>query len=269
MSGDTDFLDDFAEDEVTDSVVEEVASSPAEPISEETPIETETKGDGPARGPDGKFVKKEAEQAAEAVEKGVKDDLAEAPPADSEGTMVPVSVVQKMREEIKALKAQTPDTKSNAPEMIAPVPTDFQNDPVAAFQGQLHNQKMQMSQHMATQEHDAETVSQAWIAFDEACQRDPAVSALSYQLINHPHPLGEMVKWHKQQQEVSLLRDAGGLDALIEQKLAERMANPAQQQVTTPGAKPHTPPSLAKRGGANQGMEIEGEDDFFDATFKR
>lgn len=270
MSGERDFLDDFAEAEVADfGITEDVTQTPAEPISEQSSDQDKSEGDGPVRGPDGKFVKKEAEQVAEDVEKGVKDDLAEAPPAEGTETMVPVSVVQKMREEIKALKAQS-EPKPKAPEFTPPQ-VDFQENPQAAIQGQLHAQKMQMSQFMAEQQNpdNPGIVAEAWAAFDQACKTDPQTAQLSQRLVNHPHPMGEVVKWHQQQSEVRLLKDAGGLDALIEAKLAERMAQLSPQPVANGNAQPNVPPSLAKRGGGAQTNEIASEKDDFDAFFKR
>ena len=126
---------------------------------------------------------------------------------------------------------------------------------------------------MAEQQHQDNpgVVAEAWAAFDQACKTDPQTAALSQRLVSHPHPMGEVVKWHQQQSEVRLLQDAGGLDALIEAKLAERMSQlqPQAAVVQNGNAQPNVPPSLAKRGGGAQTTEVGSEKDDFDAFMKR
>jgi hypothetical protein len=124
-----------------------------------------------------------------------------------------------------------------------------------------------MSQFMAEQAEGPDTVAEAWSAFDQACHNDPAVAAYSQTLVGHPHPMGEVVKWHRQQQELAMLRDAGGLDALIAQKLAEAgQAQPASQTQASTGKTP-TPPSLTRRGGTTAQDGSASEEDVFDDLF--
>lgn len=266
MNEERDYLDEIIEDE-PQLDAEPVVEADGEPEGEPVTSEAES-ADGRARGPDGKFIKKEAEQAAEAVEQGAKQN-AEEPPSDSTDTHVPISVVQALRKELQELKAnkgKEEPQQPSAPQFQGPQ-TDLEQDPAGYIQGTLHQQKMQMSQFMAEQAEGPDTVAQAWQAFDEACHADPAVAAFSQTLVGHPHPMGEVVKWHRQQQELSMLRDAGGLDALIAQKLAEAgQAQPASQTQAASGATP-TPPSLTRRGGTTAQDASVSEEDVFDDLF--
>ena len=260
MNDERDFVDDFVDAEGAESLPVEDAVS--DTVQDEPMVEVS--GNVPVRGPDGKFMRKEAEDAAEAVEKGAIDD-ADEPPSDSNETHVPISVVQALRKELQGYKKQADPNQQpqTAPEFSGPQ-TDLQRDPAGYIQGTLHQQKMQMSKFMAEQQESPDTVTEAWHAFDQACNADPSVSAFSQSLVNHPHPMGEVVKWHKQQSELLMLRDAGGLDALIERKLAERSG---VAPASNGNAKPNTPPSLAGRGGAGKGQQSASEKDVFDDMF--
>jgi len=100
MSETKDFLDeDFMGDE-----------APVEAI-EQAPEPVEDASKGPTRGPDGKFVKAEAEAQASQVDQGAKtaveaDGTSFEPPSDEHGTQVPLSVVQALRKELQELKSR-------------------------------------------------------------------------------------------------------------------------------------------------------------------
>lgn len=260
MSGEKDFLDEFAEQDGIEPIAEQPKQTEVEPA-----------GRGPQRGPDGKFIKAEAEARAEQAEKGAKEAAAmqqvtEPPSEDDESQTVPLSALKALRKELQELKrsqgtsAQTQQPK--APEFTGPQ-VAFEQDPRSYLEQTLHAQKMQMSMFMATQQNDETTVQQAWSAFDEACKNDPAVSAYSYTLLQHPHPMGELVKWYQRESELRMLRDAGGLEALI----AQRMGQPAQQAQTQTTRK-DVPMSLAGTGKARSSDE-PAVPDGFDALFKR
>jgi hypothetical protein len=266
MNEERDYLDEIIEDEPAieaEPVVEASTEPEAEPASSEAEA-----ADGRARGADGKFIKKEAAQTAEAVEQGAKQN-AEEPPSDSTDTHVPISVVQALRKELQELKAskegKDQPQQPSAPQFQGPQ-TDLDQDPRGYIQGTLHQQKMQMSQFMAEQANSPETVAEAWQAFDSACAADPAVAAFSQSLVNHPHPMGEVVKWHNQQKDLAMLRDAGGLEALIAAKLAEAGQAPPASQTQANGKVP-TPPSLTRRGGSTATDGSASEDDVFDDMF--
>lgn len=259
MSGEKDFLDDFAEQ---DAGIVEQPEANVEPAQR-----------GPVRGPDGKFVKAEAQAKAVEAETGAKEaagmqPITEPPSDDDESQTVPLSALKALRKELQELKrsqgqgAQTQQPQPKAPEFAGPQ-VAFEQDPRSYLEQTLHAQKMQMSMFMATQQNDEMTVKQAWAAFDDACRADPAVSAYSYTLLNHPHPMGELVKWYKERQELQAIREAGGIEALIQQRLAAMGGQPQAQSRNVP------PPSLAGTGKARSSDAVSAEGDGFDALFKR
>lgn len=255
---DKDFLDEFAEADV----------EPAEMAIEaqaEAPVDT-----GRKRGPDGKFVRREAEAKAEAVETGAKE-AAEAeltgPPSDEEeGQLVPLSVVKSLRKELQELKKKaqgeaTQSQQQKVPEIRRPT-VAYEQDPQTYMRESLISQKTQMSMFMASQSEGEEVAKAAWAAFDEACQRDPLVSQWSYQLLDHPHPVGEMVRWYREQQMLNEIRRAGSIDALVATRM--QSGQPAQAQ-----SRPNVPPSLAGSGKA-RASEATGEPaDGFEVLFRK
>lgn len=263
MSG-KDFLDEFAEDEIAEQPVEQLADAEMEPVRT-----------GPQRGSDGKFIKAEAQAEAERAEKGAKEavgdpaDVTEPPSDDEEGGQVPLAVVKALRKELQELKraqgaaTQTQKPQTKAPEIRGPS-VSFEQDPRAYIQDTLVSQKTQMSMFMASQQEGEETVQAAWQAFDEACRVDPLVSSYSYQLLNHPHPVGEMVKWYKEQQELRAIREAGGIENLIQQRMAMGGQQPSPQ-----AGRPNVPPSLAGTGKPRTSDATGEPTDGFDALFKR
>ena len=256
---DKDFLDEFAEADV------EPAEMTVE-VEAEAPVDT-----GPKRGPDGKFVRREAEAKAEAVETGAKEaveaDLTEPPSDEEEGQSVPLSVVKALRKELQELKKKaqgtTTQSQQSAPEIRRPT-VAYEQDPQAYMRESLISQKTQMSMFMASQSEGEEVAQAAWAAFDEACRRDPLVSQWSYQLLEHPHPVGEMVKWYKEQQMLNEIRSAGSIEALVQARM-QQMGQAAPQVAQ----KPNVPPSLAGSGKA-RASEATGEPvDGFEALFRR
>jgi hypothetical protein len=250
-----DWIEDFADD------AEAPVAQPKESVE----------STGRQRGPDGKFIRAEAEAKAEEVEKGAQDAVepqVTEPPSDDDDTgQVPLSVVKALRKELQELKkaqsAATQTQQPQAPQFQGPS-VDFEDDPRSYLQQTLHAQKMQISQFMAAKESDEQTVQAAWQAFDERCKADPAVSAYSYTLLNHPHPMGELVKWYRREQEISTISEAGGLEALKQRWLAEQGIAPPVQQ-----GKPNVPPSLAGTGKPRSNQMANDEGDGFDALFKR
>lgn len=260
MSGEKDFLDEFAEQDAVVAPAPEPQPAPVEPASS-----------GPVRGPDGKFVRKEAEAKAEQAETGAKEAAAtqpvtEPPTDDEEGATVPLSVVKALRKELQELKkaqgSATQTQKPRAPEIRGPS-VAFEEDPRTYIQDTLLAQKTQMSMFMASQVDGEDTVREAWAAFDQACQQDRLVSAYSYKLLDHPHPVGEMVKWYREQQELRAIREAGGIENLIQQRLASVGGQPSAP------ANPKLPPSLAGSGKPRTSDATGEPVDGFDALFKR
>lgn len=258
MSETKDWIDEFADDDVVEQAVVE---QPKESVE----------STGRQRGPDGKFIKAEAERQAAEVEKGAKEaaepQVTEPPSDDDDAGTVPLSVVKALRKELQELKkaqgTATQTQQPQAPQFQGPS-VDFNEDPQSYLQQTLHAQKMQISQFMAVRESDEQTVQAAWAAFDQACLNDPVTSAYSYTLLDHPHPMGELVKWYKREQELKMLREAGGLDALIQQRMAGGQVPQVQSQQA-----PNVPPSLAGTGKPRSSQSVNDVDDGFDALFKR
>lgn len=259
-----DFLDDFTDEEAAEAVVEQPVQENVEPADSGRP-----------RGPDGKFIKAEAEAKAEEVETGAKEaaqaDVTEPPTADDEGPNVPITALkaerkkrQELEERLAALEGKQTQPQS-APDFTGPQ-VDFEEDPQSYLQAVVHQQKMQMSTFMASQEYGDGTVAEAWDAFDKACATDPQASSLSYALLNHPHPIKEVVNWYRTKQELSAVQQAGGLEALKKQWLAEQQAAAQTAQPAT-AAKPNVPPSLAASGKTSSSEPINEDMDGFDALF--
>lgn len=225
-----DFLDEFVDEPAQADVPEPDVPEADEPK-------------GPQRGPDGKFVKAEAAREADKAEKGAKDAVTEPvtvpdePPSDGEeGQMVPVSVVKKLREELKAAKAGRTTEKSQ--------PQAPQFDPQGEeIEDHIFSMKLNMSHQMANMQFGEGVVSEAWAAFDEAAQSDMQTSIMSLALRAHPHPLGEIVKWYQERQMLAPVREAGSLEAYMKRMLEQQSPQPKPASA----AKPATPPSLAGR----------------------
>lgn len=292
-------MPDFAEQLVMSDapVLEQPAPAPepqaapaAAPVSDDRP-----------RNPDGTFAPKAKSESEAGVkqEPAPQKDAAQAapePPTDAEPPHVPRTALLDERRKRQALEAELaelrkpkPTESPQQPTPQTPQPpatpkgpdfsfdeTEFQDDPQGReglFNARIHRNKMEMSTLVATQQFGEAAVNEAWTAFDQACKTDPKVNAWSFsnELRNSVHPIGQIVQWHKQQQEIGRLTEAGGLEKLTEQIRAKLMAEmgSAQPQPMTaavaaptvvpmpkPSA-PETPPSLAKGGaGSNNAPEI-------------
>jgi len=273
--GQTDFLDDFE--------AQDAAPPSPEPRSEPSR--------DVARDEQGRFAPK-AEQPAESVQQGVKPDAAPAvsepePPSEQEGSHVPISALKAERMKRQALEAELakfkqpgaqpqvqPQQPPKSPE-FAPPQVDWEQDPQHYVQAQIHSMRMEQSKFFAVSQSSEREVAEAWNAFDAACNADPALSAYSETLVNHPHPMGEVLKWHRKQQQLSQLEEYGGLDKYRERVIAEYLASQGQQPATASATpqrqaqpKPALPPSLANGGvGAATASDQTSDDLDFDGFF--
>ena len=272
--GETDFLDEF---------------EAQEPASSQTP---DSQGDASrdvSRDDKGRFApKSETEQ----VQQGVNPEPAQAgqepePPSEQEGSHVPISALKAERMKRQALEAELakfrqpsaqpqvqPVIAPKSPE-FAPPEVDWEHDPQHYVQAQNHSMRMEQSKFFAVSQSSEQEVAEAWAAFDSACDKDPALSAYSGTLVNHPHPMGEVLKWHRKQQQLRVLDEAGGLDKLKERWLAEALAGQGQQPMSAPAAmrqtqpRPAVPPSLANGGiGGSPAPVALSEDDDFNGFFE-
>lgn len=128
----------------------------------------------------------------------------------------------------------------------------------------LLNERMNTSEIIARQSVGDEKVDAAIKAIQGS--NDPMARQ---RITNARHPYGELLKWHDEVKTLSEIQEAGGLDKLIERRLAERAA--AAPVASVPGQpKPTPPPSLAKagQGRVEPSSERQGEDEFFSSFFR-
>lgn len=284
--------------DLLDELLREDTAAPAKAEPEPVEPEVETLDEPQARERDdkGRFKSKDADEGAsqneapapaKESEKGGKPEAAEAaepePPSgeDEDQDHVPKSVVIALRKELQALKAQQkaatpgqapqsqPEPAPKGPEFSLPQSEDGEIDPG------LFAMKMQMSQMMAAQAYSEQEVNEAWSAFDQAAQTDPTVNAISWALRNHPNPMVEVVKWHRQQKWIRDIETAGDPDKWFEQRMAQMQAEQTAPAPTAAApapkpkpASPTPPPSLASGGnGQSEAPLAPSEDETFDALF--
>ena len=268
--GQTDFLDLMEPDDV---------STTPEPTPEPAPA-PQSEPSGQPRNPDGTYAKAEAEAAAQA-QQGVKPEAQPAPgaeppsaePEDVKGLRAALKAEREKRQSFEAELAKLKPTAQSAPQSqtTAPKGPEFTAPPIdpedpQSFAQVIHSMKMQQSQFIAVQQSSEQEVAEAWNAFDAACEADPSGPAALYSqtLLNHPHPIGEVVKWHRQQKELKQLQEAGGLEKLREKWLAEHFATAgAPATASAPASRPAPPappPSLAS-GGMGAAAEPETFDE--------
>lgn len=299
-------MSDFAEQLVMSELAE---ADDAKPTQQPEPSSGEPAGDGRARDEQGRFVAKTKD---EDVETGVKEEAAPPaqaaqpqpePPTGDEGKHVPLAALKALKQTLAEREAELAELrkpKQEQPQKAPTQPEPHQNptskrpdftfdesqfeDTAQLFNARLHKTRMDMSLNFADSQFGEDAVNEAWEAFDQAANTDPRISAFSESLINHPHPMGEIVKWHRQQKEISQLTEAGGLEKLREKLRAELLAEMQGQQpaaapavaaapAAVPLTKPATaapPPSLAKGGaGATGAVERPSDEDVFEAIFDK
>lgn len=192
----------------------------------------------------------EAEPVAEEAE--APEQPAEAAPEVEtpapEPQMVPVGVVQGLRDEIRALKSQMPKPAE------APAP-DFYADPQAAVQHQvapirseIDNVRLNMSEEMAIQTHGEDKVKAAFQALTES--QDGMAAHQS--IMQSRSPYHALVDWHQKQVAVQDIGDPdayrekvrGEIRAELEAEMVAKQAKDAAAQVA---------PSMANVTGAGGG----------------
>ena len=270
MSGEKDFLDDFAEQDAG-----------LEPVEQPTQAEMEPAGRGPQRGPDGKFIKAEAEAKAREAETGAKEaagmqPITEPPADDDESQTVPLSALKALRKELQELKRSqgtSAQTQPKAPQPQVPQ-VSIEQDPVAYFQQQIQildqtrrNDFLNTSEILVRQQLGDEPVDaaiEAWRDY-EASNPPQQVQFQRQTFWTSPHPYRDLLKWHQTQRDFQALQSAGSLEALIAQRMQQTGSQPAPQ----PPARKDVPVSLAGTGKARSSEAVSGEPDGFDALFKR
>lgn len=271
----------------------------AEPEASSQPAQEQPATSGRPRNPDGTFASTKAEtDAAEQLATGGKpqpapqpEETGAAPPAAHEDNdLIPKSVVLALRKELQELKAslKAPQQSQAQPQPQRPpepeVPEyDFEEDPAnylrtnleATRDAQLH-QHLNFSEMIARSQLGDGPVDEAYQSFQAFAQSSPNAQATWQQIIQSRHPYDELVKWHRKHRDYEQLDQAGGLEKLLEAKLAELQARPPAAQAP-PTAVPLAPkpaapglPSLAKGGaGAVNAPEIITEDQAFERLFDK
>ena len=294
-------MPDFAEQLVMDTPV---AEQPA-PAPEAAPPAADPAQPDRPRNADGTFAPKAKDEGSET---GVKQEAAppqqapaaSEPPTDEESPHVPRTALLDERRKRQSLEAELAELRKPKPEQpqqppanppnpspATPTrpdfsfdPSQFEDNPQGFYDARLHKTKMDMSLTVAIQQFGESAVNEAYAALDQAAAKDPSVSAYSWSLRDHPHPIGEVVQWHRKQLEVRQLTEAGGLDKLTESIRAKVLA---ELQGQTPGAAampgavpmprpatPAPPPSLAKGGaGQSNAPEAVSDNEVFEAIFDK
>lgn len=185
-----------------------------------------------------------AQEVEQQAEPAPAQPAPETPQPHQDPAMVPVSVVQALRHEIRALKeaGQQPEPQ--------PAP-DFYENPQAAIQHhmqpvqqQLDTMRLNMSEQMAIQTHGQDAVTAAFQAL-QAKEDQPAYQAI----MSARSPYHALVDWHKQQQVAQEIgSDPAAYRAKVEAEVraqieAEAVAKQAQELAAK------APASLAETTG--------------------
>jgi hypothetical protein len=305
---------DFAEQLVMSEapVLEQPAPAPEPQPAAPAP---EPASDGRPRNADGTFAPKVKDEGSET---GVKQEAAPPqqaaqlqpePPTGDEGKHVPLAALNALKQKLADVERERDSLRQpKAPEQSqqvqpqtpnpsqASTPTgpdfsfdesQFEDDPQALFEARIHKNKMDMSTVVAAQQFGEGVLNEAWAAFDAACKTDPQVNAWSFspELRNSAHPMGKIVQWFKQSQEVKQLTEAGGLEKLREsiraQLLAESQGQPPAAPVVGGAPAPSVvampkpaatalPPSLARGGAGSQNApERPSDNEVFEQMFDK
>lgn len=106
-------------------------------------------------------------------------------------------------------------------------PQGYQSAIQKRFEDRLWQQGWNVSQAAATRHYGADAVETALSAFSEASKQNPLLEQAARQSAD---PVGEIVNWHKTQQEWAEIQQAGGLQAYRERILAEAQTSAPQTQ---------------------------------------
>lgn len=233
--------------------------------AEAPPVE---QAEGPARGPDGKFIAREAdapeaviEPAPEAPAAPIEPQAPQVPPG-----YVPVSVVQELRAEMRQLRQAPPQA-----------PPDPYEDPAGyavhqneVIEQRLLNERLNFSERFARREYGAEVVDKAREWALGQFQNDPHYYN---RVMSDADPYEAVVRDWKRDQVLSSMKD-GDLDAFLAWKsgAAAGQAQPAPAARVAPFPSPSPPPrSMAadpNAGGAKPGAQPVGPGVAFDNVFK-
>jgi hypothetical protein len=251
-----DFLDAQSGEPDETPVVQPEAIEPGQP-------------EGPARGPDGKFIAREA--AEPDPEPQPAPEMQAAPQPEPQAPQVPpgyvpVSVVQELRQEIRQMR-QAPQAAPQVPDRYED-PEGYENWREQQIEERLLNQKLDTSERFARKEYGADTVEKAR---DWALQKFQADPLYQRRIMSDADPYEAVVQDWKREQVLSSMKD-GDLDAFLAWKAGQ--ASPqAHQAPAASAAPPITPPtrslaSAPSAGGLKPGEQPVGPGVSYGAVFK-
>ena len=247
-----------------------VTEAPAEPA------------EGPARGPDGKFVPKEQAEPAPAAEPAQPDPTAEqqpeptaepAPTAPPPG-FVPLQAVHEAREKarqaeerLRAYEAQQAQQPQYVPDRYED-PEGYEAFQAQQIQGAIYQQNLTWSRRIAELAHTPEKVAEAHEWGLRKCDEDPF---FNQRVASSQDPYGVVMEEWKREQLLQSFQPAD-----YDEFLAWKAGRPAQspQAATAAPISQSTPPpprSIASQhsaGGAKPGEQPVGPGVSFDAVFK-
>lgn len=257
-----DFLDG---EKPSESAAAQPAETPApEPAATETPT-----AEGPARGPDGKFVSKAPADAAPAAESppqapATPPEAVQTPPdtAKPPEGYVPLAALQAVREELNSFKRQI----QQQPPQPAPDPyEDFE-----AYQqwqsGQVAQERADWSRQLAEARHGQELVQQAQQWAFERFDTDPVFAQAAQ---SSRDPYGFAIAEYQRHQALSLLSDPANFakfQAFLSGQAPQATAPPAPAAPQPQPAAP--PPSITSAPSAGGVQHVPlGQDEVYRAAF--
>lgn len=261
MSEELDFLDGDKPAETPAAVSEQpVVETPAEPSQE-----------GPARGPDGKFVSKagEAPQEPQAAPEPPQAPPVEAKaePAQVPEGYVPLSALKELRKEIQALK-QAPPSPIQLPDIYQD-PEGYQQAVQFQAEQQAHAIRLDYSKRLAAATHGAQTVDQAYEWAYARCDADPIfnqqvrAAADPYEFVVSEWKRDRIFGLLSQQDPARLEQLLAGLQAPAQHTPQAVQQPPPQQPIPTPSLA-----SAPAAGSDKPGAMPIHEGAAFDAIFR-
>lgn len=253
-----DFLDGQAPAEPTAAV------QPAEPAVSDAPAEPT---EGPARGPDGKFVSKQADPAPEAVTP--EPQAPASPPEAAQPQPTPADDrLAQMEAQIQGLNRALAEARQKNRQPPEPAPDPFEDFEAyqAWQQGQVAQERAEWSRQLAEVKYGAETVSKAQ---EWAAQRFDADPIFAQQTLASRDPFGFAIEQYQRDQALGLLSDPATREKFM--AFLNGQAAPAAAPVAALAETPTPPRSLASApsaGGIKPGEQPVGPGVAFDSLFE-
>jgi len=228
-----------------------------EPVAEAPVTETPPASEGPARGPDGKFVGKQAEAPAEAPPVAETPPepapTSEAAPAASAETapnsgFVPLAVVLDTRDKLRAAEAELQQLRAQKPQPRLGPTVNPDEDPRGAVEEALlirRKTELDWSRKVAIKDHGEDAVNEAYswanARLGETGNGDPAFNA---KIAASDDPYALVMQEHQQFKLMQTLQNTAKRDRLLA-LLSDDAATAAQAPQDPAQAVPAIPPQPA------------------------